>query len=843
MVQRDGAGTKEANEAALERSVVDRPTGSVQAGTDIAQLFFNVASFADDIDPWGSLPKRRDRSLREFYPTEPYFSSALGAVCARNAAYSWTLEGSPRLAKQYQDVLENANGGEGWEDLITKVSADLYTQDNSAFIETVRAADSPSAQVIDLVHLDAQHCYHTGDPRAPVVYRDRLNKLHLLKWYQVVTLSEMPTPIEGLYGMQLCALSRVLGSVQIMRNILVYMKEKTGGRFTRAVHLVKGVTTAMLQDALTGGKVSLDQQGLLRYGQPLMVGIPDPEGQLQVATIPLASLPDNFNQEDMMKWYITILALGFLTDYQEFAPLSSGGIGSATQSQILHLKGQVKGAALFRKLVTHTLNKKVLPKALEFRYEVQDIEEEKSEAEVTKTRAEGWKLLKESTELPGSAFVQMAVDAGEIPEEVAQAAGHEDVTPDVKLGDEEQQGQDEAAAAATGKLAEAPGAGPSPAGAKALAERWATGVKASAQPKVVDFLASRIHESFTVAADRLRSLGYMDTEARIALSGLIGDLLKALEKRAGAEITGIVGRNIAQDDLETAMKALTEEVYPEEGFPFRGMSVQQLGGIDWLVRRKDEPARAGPFDEERLKAERRMERLVLRGLRVIQANVERRLRGEYKAGAKARQSGGYAVAFKVRVDADEKFWREQRAVLVRELEAAQGELLRQGARQAVALGLSVDWELVNAAVLRIIPAYTDAWWKMLAKTTRTQLRVAIEANIAAGAPLKSLIRDITPLFGKQRAALIASTEVTRLYTEGNLAAYKASGVQRVEWRTAMDDRVDPLCQALSGKRWKVDEAERPPLHPACRCNLAPIANDEALTRVEPQAARKEAVAV
>ena len=134
-------------------------------------------------------------------------------------------------------------------------------------------------------------------------------------------------------------------------------------------------------------------------------------------------------------------------------------------------------------------------------------------------------------------------------------------------------------------------------------------------------------------------------------------------------------------------------------------------------------------------------------------------------------------------------------------------------------------------------------FRSLAKTTRTQLRVAIEANIAAGAPLKSLIRDITPLFGKQRAALIASTEVTRLYTEGNLAAYKASGVQRVEWRTAMDDRVDPLCQALSGKRWKVDEAERPPLHPACRCNLAPIANDEALTRVEPQAARKEAVAV
>lgn len=47
---------------------------------------------------------------------------------------------------------------------------------------------------------------------------------------------------------------------------------------------------------------------------------------------------------------------------------------------------------------------------------------------------------------------------------------------------------------------------------------------------VLTFLASRIHESFTVAADRLSAIGFLTTEERIAISSCIGDALEVFSK-------------------------------------------------------------------------------------------------------------------------------------------------------------------------------------------------------------------------------------------------------------------------------------------------------------------------
>ena len=97
--------------------------------------------------------------------------------------------------------------------------------------------------------------------------------------------------------------------------------------------------------------------------------------------------------------------------------------------------------------------------------------------------------------------------------------------------------------------------------------------------------------------------------------------------------------------------------------------------------------------------------------------------------------------------------------------------------------------------------------------------------------MKALIKDIEPLFGKGRAGRIAVTEVTRLYAEGNLAAYASAGVEEVEWRTVNDAAVDPICEALDGQRWAVGTGESPPAHPNCRCWLAPVVSDKPIVTV------------
>ena len=83
---------------------------------------------------------------------------------------------------------------------------------------------------------------------------------------------------------------------------------------------------------------------------------------------------------------------------------------------------------------------------------------------------------------------------------------------------------------------------------------------------------------------------------------------------------------------------------------------------------------------------------------------------------------------------------------------------------------------------------------------------------------------------QRRARLIAQTEIIRAHAEGQLDSFEKLGVETlgalVEWGTARDDRVCPLCQSLQGKKFTVKEARgKIPLHPGCRCTWIPVVPD------------------
>lgn len=178
----------------------------------------------------------------------------------------------------------------------------------------------------------------------------------------------------------------------------------------------------------------------------------------------------------------------------------------------------------------------------------------------------------------------------------------------------------------------------------------------------------------------------------------------------------------------------------------------------------------------------------------------------------------------------EPFWQAQKAEFSKTVSGEVDALLQQGIEQGSRLGLALNFDLVNAEVLRFSAIYNDAWWNQLSQTTRNGLREAIQANIASGAPQRQLVKDITPLFGKARAQLIASTETTRLYAEGNMMAYRADPtVTMVEWMTVGDERVcRNICEPLADVYEKNAMSEYPPAHPACRCWLAPVVEGKAV---------------
>ncbi len=363
-----------------------------------AVFTWNVASAADQISPWGRNVYQRDRQLRDFWPTETYLAGAMANVAMRNAVFQWEIRGgSDKVNQAITDILTGAIAGDsfGWVPFAQKYSQDLYTQDNGAFIELIRDpgmdANSrfkgPLAPVLGVGHLDSNRCTRTGNPKFPIVYMDRNSVKHKLQWYEVIPFSDYPSAIETMNGVGYCAVTRVLRMAQVVRSISIYKDEKISGRQFKQIHFVSGVSRQDIKDEMVRGQEEANNTGMIRFILPSILASLDPEKPVSTATLDLASLPDGFDYDQEMKWYISSLALGFGVDYQEFAPLPGGNMGSSQQSMILHRKGTGKGPAVLMRMLSEAFrNYGLLPKGVEMRFNDKD-EQEELERQTVRTKA------------------------------------------------------------------------------------------------------------------------------------------------------------------------------------------------------------------------------------------------------------------------------------------------------------------------------------------------------------------------------------------------------------------------------------------------------------------------
>ncbi len=407
--------------------------------TPRSSYVITLASIADDITPWGQNPHYRDVQLRNFWPTEPYLASAIYDIIIRNASFNWVLDGPPRTVQACQDMLHEADLGKGWLEFIIKFSTDFFTTDNGGFIEVIRDGDSWNAPVAGIAHLDSGRCRRTGVPEWPVVYTDRNGAEHKMAPWQVISRSEFPSPIETMNGVGLSAVSRVLRVAQLMRDISIYKREKVSGRHAGQIHLISGVRSQEIDDAMSQHDEEQIAKGYIRYIKPLIFGTLDPNAKVAHETIDMASLPDGFDEEVTMKWYISLLAMGFGADYQDFAPLPGGGLGSSQQSQILHQKSRGKGPALFMKMLEHAFNfYGVLPRNVTFKYDEQDVAADMEQATLKESRARTRNMYITNGTLTPEAVRQQMLDDKELTqEEFDRLSITPDVTPEVSATDEE----------------------------------------------------------------------------------------------------------------------------------------------------------------------------------------------------------------------------------------------------------------------------------------------------------------------------------------------------------------------------------------------------------------------
>lgn len=418
---------------AIERkTVIDSPPVAERQAPRAHTYLLQVAEASQSITPWGFNPVLRDRELRSFWHSESWMASVVYSVSIRNASFAWEIVGSNPEKNQPRNtigaverILKSSDRGRGWKHLILKTCEDIYTQDNGAFWEIIRRGSSKNAPVINIAHLDAAQCRRTGDPKYPVIYYDRHGKEIVLPHWRVRMLEELPSPVEGAYNMQYCAVSRALMAAEIIQSISTYKLEKVSGNFTRSIDAISGITQNNIDDALMLAEEQNLNKGQYRFSLPVIVPGLDPTHSLSHVHIDLASLPDNFDEDTSFKWYVAQLAAAFGVDYQEIAPLMTGNLGSSQQSEIMHLKTRGKGPALIMGMFEDVING-LIPNNVEFKFKEQDIRSEREKAETRFTRVKARSMQIKSGELTPEAAREMAVLDGDIPrwlkEEVDETA-------------------------------------------------------------------------------------------------------------------------------------------------------------------------------------------------------------------------------------------------------------------------------------------------------------------------------------------------------------------------------------------------------------------------------------
>ena len=149
----------------------------------------------------------------------------------------------------------------------------------------------------------------------------------------------------------------------------------------------------------------------------------------------------------------------------------------------------------------------------------------------------------------------------------------------------------------------------------------------------------------------------------------------------------------------------------------------------------------------------------------------------------------------------------------------------------------VDWDLVNADVLAWIvgggelgggfgEGYANAVTAAMATTSERQLRTLVGEWVNNDLTYRQLIDDLgRTVFSRNRAEMIATTEITKSFFEGHRTSLIAGGIiEQMRWYTAADERVCPLCAPLHGQVTSVRGdfgGQTPPIHPRCRCFVQP----------------------
>lgn len=388
----------------MERKAADPSKRSVQARADATEgfapmsdvlgggggiLWLSLGQHTENVPRWNPLyPNWRDRYLDGFARDESMAASAVYSMKTRIGTLNYELNGPPRAKKFAQELLNKPGFADTLPQLVQKISSDLDTADNGAFVELWKAGDPSKAPpkgapCVGFAHLDSRLCWRSFDPEFPVWYTNpvtgQVRKLHKDR---VVMAADNPQPSELARGIGFCAISRALRMIRVFKNMQIFVDEKVAGRFTRALGAISGVSAGQVRKALEQHDKQADNKGYVIYNDIPFLIDPSTEGKNEIKILlqDLASIPDGFSFKDDADLYAYILAFCFGVDAREFWPATQSG---ATKADATVQNMKARGRGIGNRIQTvEVMIRAALPETVTFEYDFTDDDQDMMQADI-----------------------------------------------------------------------------------------------------------------------------------------------------------------------------------------------------------------------------------------------------------------------------------------------------------------------------------------------------------------------------------------------------------------------------------------------------------------------------
>jgi len=410
---------------------------------------------------WWSV--NRDFALRETVHREAMWAAAISKAITKTAALGWEVsdtEDSKVRVKRGQDLYMTALAGmhRGWVPFLAMHLRDYLLTDNGSFVEIIRATSAAGSRILGIAHLDGARCTRTGDADIPVLYRDRLGKLHEMRWHQVMTFADLPDPSETWNGVGFCAASRAYLTIAKLAALEQYVYEKAAGDGATELSFIQGIGPGNLESAILTADGEQKRKGAVYYKGKIVVPVMGGTGSLEMVNIPLKNVPDGFDAKQERDNAYMIYANCIGIPVQDIQPLSGQGLGTGTQTVILAEEAEGQGLAAWRSQWIHANNEYILPESTTFAWSNKfDTRDQKAKAEVQDMQSTVIQKLVGSPTQPGiisaAQGLNLAVDLNLVPREFMPE--QQDATPGGTLSDSEKPLTEQPEAQAQALLAQA----------------------------------------------------------------------------------------------------------------------------------------------------------------------------------------------------------------------------------------------------------------------------------------------------------------------------------------------------------------------------------------------------